>query len=312
MLRIGLGILLLLSCAAGSPRLYAEEPPAEVASRPDFLSLLLDPINPGRLQELLDKHLYPDLDTKPEKPEAPEIGEPIFFDLVRPLGSPKYSNEFNYLLNPSTRNAPTLQVLEYEYVIGDWDSIELDLSYYNRDLEILTPFYQRTLGVGRDGNWVHGIQISTDIYPRSKFVGGSAFYVYGWKPEKESKFSSLFFVGANRALIGGFAPIGSIPHGNPGDRTSAAWRPTFNANFFYKLNDRFTIGIENDLLFQTGRSSEYLVLPFITYDISEHAFIQAGAGYYHFESVDQATFMLHVNLVNPGRSRKKSGNEKQD
>ena len=119
-----------------------------------------------------------------DKPEAPEIGEPVFFDVVRPLGEKKYANEFNYLLNPSTRNAPTLQILEYEYVFADWNAVELDLSYFNRKLEILTPFYQRTLGVGRDGNWVHGVQVSADIYVRSKFLGGSAVYVLGWKPRR--------------------------------------------------------------------------------------------------------------------------------
>ena len=294
------------------PRLEADPPAVETpetpekAERPDLIGRFLDPINAARMQQRLDEAFGFDSGEKSDKPKAPEIGEPVFFDVVRPLGELKYANEFNYLLNPSTRNAPTLQVLEYEYVFADWNSAELDLSYFNRKLEILTPFYQRTFGVGRDGNWVHGVQLSTDIYVRSKFVGGSAVYALGWKPTAESKFSTLFFVGANRALIGGFSSINVVPPHRPEDRTFGSWRPTFNANLFYKLGEHVTIGIENDLFCHSGKAGEYLVLPFITWEISEHAFLQAGAGYYHFESVDQATFMLHLNFLNQSKRSKAS------
>jgi len=101
----------------------------------------------------------------------------------------------------------------------------------------LTPFYQRTLGVGRRGNWVHGFQLSPDIYVRSGFVGGSAVYAFGWKPEKESRFSTLFFAGPNRTLIGGFNPGQSRATGSD-DRVYGAWRPTFNVNLFYELGGR--------------------------------------------------------------------------
>ena len=215
------------------------------------LDPFFDLIDPAQVQRGLDQFLKARFDwDQPEKiyPEVPELGEPVFFDQVRPLGSKKYSNEFNYLLNPSTRNAPTLQVLEYEYCFADWQAVELDLSYFNGRLEILTPFYQRTLGVGQGGRSVRGLQISPDIYLRSGFVGGSATYMYGWKPTKKSRFSTLTFIGANRQLIGGFQfPAGpgsrlgatapsALPTRAAGDdRVYGAWRPTLNINLFYKL-----------------------------------------------------------------------------
>jgi hypothetical protein len=305
----GLNRRLALFASRRPPKTEADRPTAEEppkAERPDPIGRLIDPINPARLQRRLDVAFGFDSGDEADRPEAPEIGEPVFFDVVRPLGERKYANEFNYLLNPSTRNAPTLQVLEYEYVFADWNAVELDLSYFNRKLEVLTPFYQRTLGVGRDGNWVHGVQLSTDLYLRSKFVGCTAVYMLGWKPDVESKFSALIFAGANRALINGFAPIDVIPPRRPDDRTFGAWRPTLNVDLFYKLGERITLGIENDLFCHAGQAGEYLVMPFITWELSDHAFLQAGAGYYRFESVDQATFMLHLNFLNQSKRSKAS------
>ena len=265
--------------------------------RPGLLGPILEPINPARLQRLFDFAVGLDSGDVSRRPEAPEIGEPVFFDLTRPLGDRKYSNELNYLFNSSTANAPTLQVIEYEYTFADWHAAELDLLYYNGNLEVLTPFYQRTLGVGRRRNWVHGYQVSPDLYLRSGFVGGSAVYAFGWKPEAESRFSSLIFVGANRSLIGGFHPRPASLR-SPGDKVYGSWRPLVSVDLFYKLGEKLSLGFENDLFFQSGRASEYFAFPFLTYEPSEHAFFQVGGGYYHFESRDQFTFMLHLNFVN--------------
>ena len=152
---------------------------------------------------------------------------------------------------------------------------------------------------GPTANWVHGVQLSPDIYLRSQFVGGSAVYVLGWKPEAESRFSTLIFAGANRALIGGFAPAGSSRRRRgPTTAPSGPGGPCSTSNLFYKLGERLTLGVENDLFFHAGKAGEYLVLPFLTWEMGEHAFLQAGAGYYRFESTDQATFMLHLNFLN--------------
>ncbi len=294
----------------------AEGGGGDATEGPGKLDPLFRAIDPAGLQRLLDRGLGLDPGEGPRaRPRAPKIGEPVFFDVSRPLGDLKYGNELNYLLNPSTRNAPTLQVIEYEYTFADWNAAELDLAYFNGSLEILTPFYQRTLGVGRRRNWVSGLQISPDIFTRSRFVGGSAVYVLGWKPEEESKFSSLLFLGANRALIGGFnfgpngpsalrstsnpTPAANAGAANGDERTYGAWRPTLNIDLFYRLTEKATLGIENDLFFGSGRSGEYFSFPFLTYETGDHAFFQAGGGYDHFESRDQFTFLLHLNFVNP-------------
>ena len=281
----------------GRPAEGGEE--TEDSERKGQLDPLFRAIDPSRIQSLFDRIVGLDSGDRSRRPKAPKLGEPVFFDLTRPLGDLKYGNELNYLFNSSTRNAPGLQVIEYEYSFGDWRAAELDLSYYNGNLEILTPFYQRTLGVGRRGNWVHGYQVSPDLYLRSGFVGGSAVYTLGWKPEAESRFSTLIFAGANRSLIGGFhpTPLGG-PTIAPGDRTFGSWRPTINVNLFYKLSEKFSLGLEADQFIRRGPAGEYLDFPFLTIEPGEHAFFQLGGGYYHFESRDQFTFFLHLNFVN--------------
>ena len=275
----------------------------DAAETPGRLDPLFHAIDPARLQRLFDAWAGLDSGDVSKRPKVPEIGEPVFFDLTRPLGDRKYGNELNYLFNSSTGTAPTLQVIEYEYSFSDWRAAEIDLSYYNGNLEILTPFYQRTLGVGRRRNWVHGYQVSPDLYLRSGFVGGSAVYAFGWKPEEESKFSSLIFLGANRSLIGGFHPTPVRVPVAPGDRVYGSWRPTVNVNLFYELGEKLTLGLEADQFIRKGRAGEYLDFPFLTYKPGKHAFFQAGGGAYRFESRDQFTFFLHLNFVNPSNRK---------
>ena len=292
----------------------AGKPPEKDGEEDGPLDPFFDLVDPAQLQRGLDKalgNLFEQRRPRRELPEVPELGEPVFFDLTRPLGARRYSNEINDLFNSSTATAPTLQVIEYEYAFADWNAVELDLQFYDQILEIITPFYQRTLGVGRGGGSVYGIQVSPDIYRRSGFIGGSAVYVYGWKPSRESRFSTLSFVGVNRQLIGGFlAPssVGSrlgsgVAPGATGAALNSiygAWRPTFNFNAFYKLTETVSLGIENDLFFQSDRrSSEYLSFPFVTWEAGQHSFFQVGGGYYHFEGRDQFTCLVHLNFVNP-------------
>ncbi len=280
------------------------------AERPGRLDPFFRAVDLSRFQRLFDELVGLDSGEVSRRPKAPEIGEPVFFDVCRPFGDLKYGNELNYLYNSGIRSVPSFQIIEYEYVFADWRAAELDLSYYDGNLEILTPFYQRTLGVGRRRNWVHGYQVSPDLYLRSGFVGGTAVYSLGWKPEAESKFSSLVFLGANRMLIGGFHPSPAGSMVAPGERVFGSWRPTVNVDVFYEITEKLSIGFEADQFFQKGRAAEYVEFPFLTYRPGEHAFFQAGGGYYRFESRDQFTFFLHVNLVNASRRKASEGEER--
>jgi len=62
------------------------------------------------------------------------------------------------------------------------------------------------------------------------------------------------------------------------------------------------VGLENDF-YCSRRFGEYLILPHVNWQPTKHIFVQVGAGYQRFGTVDQAVFMAHVNLVNPSRRK---------
>jgi hypothetical protein len=271
-------------------------------------------INVAQLHRRLDEALGLDAGTQSPKPEAPEIPLALFIEVVRPLGGLKYENQTNYFIGSFTGHAPTLQTLSYEYVFADWNSIRLELTYPNGNLASLIPGYQHTLGVGPRGNWVHGVQLLPEIFLQRDFVGGRAFYIFGWKPEKDSPWSAALSLGADRASIEGTearAGLTARQRSGPGAAESegfgSVWRPLISANAFYAFGPSLAVGLENDL-FPSSRLGEYLILPNLTWRPTQHFFVQVGAGYYQLGSEGQATFMCRANIINPS-PRKPRPNE---
>ncbi|HEX8200786.1 MAG TPA: hypothetical protein VF590_09880, partial [Isosphaeraceae bacterium] len=246
---------------------------------PDPFRPFFEAINLAQLHRRLDEALGFDAGTFASKPEVPEIPLAVFVEVIRPLGALKYENQTNYFVGAFTGSAPTLQALTYEYVFADWHSARVELTYPNGRLEALVPGYQRTLGVGPRGNWIHGFQIFTEIFLRRDVVGGRAFYIFGWKPEKESPWSTVLSLGADRASIEGAAeqvgPMTRRPGlGEAGDEGSGSvWRPFVSANAFYAFGPSLSVGIENDV-FPSSRLGEYLFLPNLTWRPTQHVFAQ--------------------------------------
>lgn len=275
------------------------------ASLPDPFRPFFEAINLAQLHHRLDEALGFDAGTQSPRPEAPEIPLAVFIEVVRPLGGLKYENQTNYFIGAFTGSAPTLQALTYEYVFADWNAVRLELFYPNGNLASLVPGYQHTLGVGPRGNWVHGFQILPEIFLQRDFVGGRAFYIFGWKPEKESPWSAALSLGADRASIEGTEARAGLrarqragPGEAGGEEPGSVWRPFISANAFYAFGPSLSVGLENDL-FPSSRLGEYLFLPNLTWRPTQHFFVQVGAGYYQLDSEGQATFMCRVNIINP-------------
>jgi len=156
--------------------------------RPDPLGPLLDPLNPARLHRRFDERRGLDADDQSDKPEAPEIPEPVFLEFTRPLGTLKYENELNYLIVAPTGRVPASQFLEYEYVFADWRAAKFEMEFSQGKLETLEPGYQRTLGVGRRHNWVHGFQVFPELFIQEKFdrrVGLQHVALGGCEPDDD-------------------------------------------------------------------------------------------------------------------------------
>jgi hypothetical protein len=284
------------------------------ANLPDPFGPVFEAINPARLHRRLDEALGLDAGRDSPKPEAPEIPLAVFLEVIRPLGGLKYENQTNYFVGAFTGGAPTLQELSFEYVFADWNSARLELTYPNGNLEALVVGYQHTLGVGRRGNWIHGFQVIPEIFLQRDFVGGRAFYLLGWKPEKESPWSAALSLGADRASIEGSealrgpmarqrpGPGGDAGGAEGGEGPASVWRPLISVDAFYTFGPSLSVGLENDL-FPSSQLGEYLILPNFTWRPTQHFFVQVGAGYYQLGSEGQATFMCRVNLLNPSPRR---------
>lgn len=274
----------------GRESLTASGSEAGELRRPNLLGPVLSPINPARLHRRMDELLGLDDGDRSSRPEAPEIPEPVFFELVRPLGALKYESEVNYLYGAFTGGVPDLQVLELEYVFADWNAAKLELTYTDGNLETIEPGYQRTFGVGRRHNWVHGCQIFPEIFTQKPFVGGTAVYMFAWKPEERSAWSTMLMLGASRGLIEepkALAGPGQMLPGRPAARRVASglggssepledvWRPVVVADFWYTLSPSLAVGMEDDF-FPSARFGEYLILPHVNWQPTAHVFSSSG------------------------------------
>lgn len=160
---------------------------------------------------------------------------------------------------------------------------------------------------------MHGFQVLPEFFLERDFVGGRAFYIFGWKPEKESPWSLGLSLGADRGSIeeagatgGRFGDRKGTTRGDAGGgesgRLLGVWRPYTSANLFYTFSQSLAAGIETDI-FASSRLGEYVVLPNFTWRPTQHFFLQAGAGYYQIGSEGQATFVCRANILFPS-SRK--------
>lgn len=281
----------------------------EEAQFPAPLGDLFDATDPARLQRRLDEILGLDTE-RSSKPRGPELPLALFVESVRPLGALKYENQLNYFVSPFSGSAPTFQSLTYEYVFADWNAARIEfIAPRPGRVDALGFGYQRTFGVGRDHNWAHGALILPEVSIRGTgFIGGSAFYTAAWKPTEDSPWTTGISAGVNRASfsnrpLGGSLPGegGSIPP-EPIAEEARVWRPFGSGNLWYTFSPRLTIGVET-VAYAHHRFGEYLVQPNLTWRPTEHFFVQLGVGWYEVGGVDQASFMLRVNLLNPSRRK---------
>lgn len=283
-------------------------------SQPSLIGPLINPLDPALLHWRLDEALGFDTRKVSHLPKAPELPEALFYDLMRPLGALKYDNETNYLIASFTGSEPTLQLLELEYMAADWRAVELQLNWDNGQFAALVPGYQRTLGVGPEGNWVHAYQIQVPIFFQSGIVGGRAAYFFGWQPDRESPFGAYLIAGAERVAVeesGGrshpIGPVGTFGLTPPGGgslgasaagRAFGVWRPLAAIDLFYTLNERLSVGLESDA-FIDDHYGNYIILPQIQWQPLVHVTIKAGAGWYEFGGEGQAIFSARVMITQP-------------
>ncbi len=192
--------------------------------------------------------------------EAPNVAEPMVFDLVRPLGAKRGELEVNALAQRSL-SGPDHTVEwapEIEYAVADGFAIELELPLSGRRVTNYKVGLQQTFGLLNHGRGIHGIQ-----------------YLGLWNREHRRWDSSILYVIGNR-----FGPrtstltmVGVGDVGAAGPQTRAL---LLNHTSFYDVGDRTVAGVEVNL--RIGRERSTLIMPQLQQNVGERFQLQVGVG----------------------------------
>jgi hypothetical protein len=192
--------------------------------------------------------------------EAPDIAEPMIFDLVRPLGARRGELEVNALAQHSLsgRDRSVEWAPEIEYAVVDGFAVELELPFENRRVTDYKLGLQGTFGLLNQGRGIHGVQ-----------------YLGLWNRERRRWDSSLLYVIGNRfdRRTSTLTMIGVGEVGAGGRETRAL---LLNHTSFYDISDKTVAGVEVNI--RAGRDRATLVMPQVQQDIGQRFQVQAGFG----------------------------------
>ncbi len=192
--------------------------------------------------------------------EAPDIAEPMVFDLVRPLGAKRGELEVNTLAQRDLSGpSPVVEwAPEVELAVADGFAVELELPFENRRLTDLKLGLQGTLGLLDGGRGIHGVQY-LGLWSRANGRWESSLlYVVGYR--FGARVSTLSMIG-----------IGDVSAAGASERALLV-----NHTSFYAAGDRTTLGVEVNV--RAGRERSTLVMPQLHQSLTPRLQVQAGLG----------------------------------
>ncbi|WP_413062334.1 hypothetical protein ACLN6N_16630 (plasmid) [Sphingomonas carotinifaciens] len=192
--------------------------------------------------------------------EAPEIAEPMVFDLVRPLGAKRGELEVNTLAQHSL-SGPDRSVEwapEIELAVADGFAVELELPLTNRRVTDFKLGLQGTFGTINGGRGIHGVQ-----------------YLGLWNRERGQWESSLLYVIGNR-FGPRFSTLSMIGVGEVSAAGAEARGLIVNHTSFYDISDATTAGVEVNI--RAGHDRSTLIMPQLQQDVTDRFQIQFGMG----------------------------------
>lgn len=188
----------------------------------------------------------------------PHIPEPLYFDLVRGLGAKRGEFEFNVLTTADFRPyggvgwAP-----EVEWAFADRYAIEFEIPMHDGRLEALKLAQQGTFRERRP-NFIHGWQV---------IVEG--------KLEGVGEFTALYLAGRRfgrrTSMLAMLGPRVAV------DSSETGAELLVNPSVFVDIDERFTIGLENNAVID-GRDSSLRSLPQLHLQLGRHTRVQVGGG----------------------------------
>lgn len=192
--------------------------------------------------------------------QAPEIAEPMVFDLVRPLGARRGELEVNTLAQRDVAG-PHREVEwapEVELAVADGMAVELELPFAGRRLTDLKLGLQGTFGLIDGGRGIHGVQYLGLWNRAARRWESSLLYVVGYR--FGARVSTLSMIG-----------VGDVSSAGAAERALLV-----NHTSFYEAGDDTTLGVEVNV--RAGRERATLVMPQVHQALSPRLELQAGMG----------------------------------
>ncbi|MDR5170918.1 hypothetical protein IHQ56_03705 [Methylobacillus flagellatus] len=192
--------------------------------------------------------------------EQPAIPEPMLFDLVRPLGSPKGELEVNNLAEHSLRNGDIQWAPEIEYAFADGYALEIELPFENSSLSTYKLALQGTLDSPASERMIHGWQVIAKRKAHENTYSADALYLHGYR--MSPKWSTFNMLGVRRTELG-----------SDGRNVVLS-----NNSLFYSYSSRLVLGLEVNNEIDHRMKWRYRITPQLHYNFDKHRTLQFGIG----------------------------------
>jgi hypothetical protein len=232
--------------------------------------------------------------------DAPEVPEPMVFDLVRPLGAKKGELEVNTLgVVPLTRGrtgspraSDELGLVplsedkgkiewapEIEFALWDGFALELEFPFEGSTLEELKGAVQWTAGTAFGGRFIHGFQGIVEHALQSDSTNWTGLYLAAMR--FSSRWSALGMWGASHETGADARDLG-------GGRTQILQ----NLSLFCDISHNWTAGLETNYAVSMQGNSTVLLMPQMQVEMGRFFTLQfgAGVGISASETLPQAAF----------------------
>jgi hypothetical protein len=189
---------------------------------------------------------------------APRIPEPMYFDLVRPLGASRGELEVNVLGRQGFERGQLQWAPEIEYAIRDGLAVELEFPMEGQRLSEYKVALQGTLGQLRESTMIHGWQIIGRRDRDTRRYGADLLYLNG------------FTFGGRWSLFN----MAGLRSDGAAERRHAG---LLNSSLFVEYSQRLTLGLETNTEIGYG-GWQGRVIPQLHYDLGPRSTVQVGAG----------------------------------
>lgn len=209
--------------------------------------------------------------------DKPRIPEPMVFDLMRPLGAHANEAEVNILGlfpfgSPGQNFAPEPDALglpgvhpewapELEYVPLDGLALELELPFQDATLAAYKGGLQWTLGRAFGNALIHGLQliVQYDRQPAS------------WLP------TLTHIMGVRIDRVWSLLTMAGL-RGITGRSQNGSLEGILNASVFADVAPEWTLGVETNLALAGSGQFDWLLMPQMQWEITDHVMLQGGVG----------------------------------